>query len=88
MGQPPVDHVFVKTTGSQAAAVARIGAWLAGRKLGEPAARSKLFDPKLSFEFNLNGNFKLKTDAANAKSATSIVKIDPERAKWTRLAVR
>jgi SRSO17 transposase len=35
MGQPPVDHVFVRTTGSQAAAAARIGARLAGRKLGE-----------------------------------------------------
>ena len=39
VGQPPVDHVFVKTTGSQAAAAARIGARLAGRKLGELAER-------------------------------------------------
>jgi SRSO17 transposase len=37
--QPPVDHVFVKTTGSQAAATARIGAQLAGRKLGELTER-------------------------------------------------
>lgn len=39
MGQPPVDHVFVRTTGSQAAAAARIGARLAGRKLGELTER-------------------------------------------------
>src|SRR3954451_8041210 len=37
--QPPVDHVFVRTTGSQAAAAARIGARLAGRKLGELTER-------------------------------------------------
>ncbi|GLZ43804.1 hypothetical protein Acsp05_74280 [Actinokineospora sp. NBRC 105648] len=37
--QPPVDHVFVKTTGSQAAAAARIGARLAGRRLGELTER-------------------------------------------------
>jgi SRSO17 transposase len=35
VGQPPVDHVFVRTTGSQAAAAARIGARLAGRKQAE-----------------------------------------------------
>ena len=35
VGQPPVDHVFVRTTGSQAAVAARIGARLGGRKLGE-----------------------------------------------------
>lgn len=29
------------------------------------------------FELSLNGNFKLKVDASNAKSATSAVKIDP-----------
>jgi SRSO17 transposase len=39
MGQPPVDHVFVRTTGSQAAAGVRIGARLAGRKLGELTER-------------------------------------------------
>src|SRR6266480_6274889 len=39
MGQPPVDHVFVRTTGSQAAATVRIGAGLAGRKLGELTER-------------------------------------------------
>jgi hypothetical protein len=39
MGQPPVDHVYVRTTGSQAAAAARIGAGLAGRKLGELTER-------------------------------------------------
>lgn len=39
MEQPPVDHVFVKTTGSQAAAAARIGARLARRKLGELTER-------------------------------------------------
>lgn len=35
VGQPSVDHVFVRTTGSEAAAAARIGVRLAGRKLGE-----------------------------------------------------
>jgi SRSO17 transposase len=39
VGQPPVDHVFVKTTKSQAAAAARIGARLTGRKLGELTER-------------------------------------------------
>ena len=39
MGQPPVDHVFVRTSGSQAAAAVRIGARLAGRKLGELTER-------------------------------------------------
>lgn len=39
MEQPPVDHVFVKTTGSQAAAAARISVGLAGRKLGELTER-------------------------------------------------
>ena len=39
MEQPPVDHVFVRTTGSQVAAAARIGARLAGRKLGELTER-------------------------------------------------
>jgi SRSO17 transposase len=35
MAQPPDDHVFVKTTESKAAAAARIGAGLAGRKRAE-----------------------------------------------------
>jgi len=35
MAQPPVDHAFVRTTSSKAAAAARIGAELAGRKRGE-----------------------------------------------------
>lgn len=39
MGQPFVDHVLVKTSGSQAVAAARIGARLAGRKLGELSER-------------------------------------------------
>jgi hypothetical protein len=33
--QPPVDHAFVRTTGSKAAAAARIGAALGRRKRGE-----------------------------------------------------
>jgi hypothetical protein len=35
MAQPPDDHVFVKTTESKAAAAARIGAGLTGRKRAE-----------------------------------------------------
>ena len=35
MGQPPRDHVFVRTTKSKAAAAARIGARLGARKRGE-----------------------------------------------------
>jgi SRSO17 transposase len=39
VGQPPVDHVCVTTTKSKAAAAARIGAGLAGRKRGELLGR-------------------------------------------------
>lgn len=39
VGQPPVDHVFVKTTGSQAAAAVKVDTRLAGRKLGELSER-------------------------------------------------
>jgi hypothetical protein len=35
MGQPPRDHVLVRTTGSETAAPARIGAKLAKRKRDE-----------------------------------------------------
>jgi hypothetical protein len=39
MAQPPVDHACVTTTRSKAAAAARIGAGLAGRKRGELLGR-------------------------------------------------
>src|SRR3954453_22204603 len=39
VGQPPVDYVFGRPKGSEAAGAARIGARLAGRKLGELTER-------------------------------------------------
>src|SRR5689334_22756526 len=69
--QPPDDHVFVRTTESQAAAVARIGAGLARRK------RVELLE-RLQSCFVRTGTWQQA-----GKYVSALVSELPERNEWT-----